>query len=58
MDESYTSEQTNSSEIFTIDDDNQEIAEYGNGMFIKLRDRDISATANLIGIHFSKFDTI
>ncbi|XP_022177348.1 leucine-rich repeat-containing protein 74A-like [Myzus persicae] len=49
MDESDTSVQTNySSEIFTIDHSNQEIAEYGNGMFLKLRDRDISATANII----------
>lgn len=49
MNESDTSLKTISSEIFVIDDDNQEIAEYGNGMFIKLRDRDISATANIIG---------
>lgn len=53
MDKFDTNVQTNSSEIFTADDDNQEIAEYGNGLFIKLRDRDISATANLIGKTFS-----
>jgi len=56
MDESESRVQTNSSKIFTTDDDNQEIAEYGNGLFIKLRDRDISATANLIGKKFSKCD--
>jgi len=49
MNESDTSVKTNNSEIFIIDHDNQEIAEYGNGMFIKLRDRDISATANIVG---------
>jgi len=54
MDESESSVQTNSSEIFTTHDDNQEMAEYGNGLFIKLRDRDISATANFIGKKFSK----
>lgn len=59
MDESDTSVQTNySSEIFTIDHSNQEIAEYGNGMFLKLRDRDISATANIIGKKSSKCDYI
>jgi len=53
MDKYDTSVQTNSSKIFTAGDDNQEIAEYGNGLFIKLRDRDISATDNLIGKMFS-----
>lgn len=35
-----------------IDSDDQEIAEYGDDMFIKLKDRDISVTAN---IKFSKY---
>jgi len=56
MDESDTNVQINSSEIFIIDHNNQEVAEYGNGMFLKLRDRDISATANITGKKSFKCD--
>jgi len=53
MDETDISTQinTNSSKTIVIDSDDQEIAEYGDGMFIKLKDRDINVTAN---IKFSK----
>jgi len=53
MNESHnTIIQTNSSKTIIADNDDQEIAEYGDGMFIKLKDRDISVAAN---IKFGKY---